>query len=278
MAMSEDIAWFEQNRPMIASTYPNMYVIVKNKSVVGAYADYAAAYSAGTAMFGTDPFLVKEATASPIVETMTFLNGRSRRRLPFPSLGQSYNQSVERLRQDGAIVNVQIQVPQALVAQFKAQGRPVPPPQVVRGMVDTGASISTVNDAVAAAAGLQQVSSVQIGGVGGVSTRPIFSAYFGLPEYGVAVDPIEIAGVTIPAHGFDVLVGRDVLRALHLDYVGPHGTFALTQDVKALPPASGGNVAAQGLPSSQGVNLGTPLAIGVGGAAVIGLLFALDIL
>lgn len=275
--MTDDIAWFEQNRPMIANTYPGQYVIVKNRSVIGAYPDYASAYNAGTAMFGTETFLVKEAIPSPIMETMTALNGRSRRRLPFPYLGQTYNQTVERLRQDGAIVNVQIQVPQALVAQLKAQGRPVPPPQVVRGMVDTGASISTVNDAVAAAAGLQQVSSVQIGGVGGVSTRPIFSAYFGLPEYGVSVDPIEIAGVTIPAHGFDVLVGRDVLRALHLDYVGPHGTFALTQDVKPLSSDSRGGPVTS-LPSSKGPNLGTPLAIGLGGAAVIGLLFALDVL
>lgn len=274
MAMSDDIAWFEQNRPAIARTYPGQYVIVKNRSVIGAYPDYASAYNAGAAMFGTEPFVVKEAVPTQEIETMTALNGR-RRGHPLPYLGQTYNQAVERLRQDGALVNVQIQVPEALVKQLKAAGRPVPPPQVVRGMVDTGASISTVNDAVAAAAGLQQVGSVPLGGVGGMSTRPIFSAYFGLPEYGVAVDPIEIAGVTIPAHGFDVLVGRDVLRALHLDYAGPRGTFGLTQEEGSLPPASGGGVVANSLPKSP--NLGTPLAIGIGGAAIVGLLFALDV-
>lgn len=278
MAMSDDIAWFEQNRPMIASTYPGMYVLMKDQAVVGAYPDYSSAYNAGVDMFGTETFLVKEATESQRVETMTLLSGRRRYRLlPFLGQRQTYSDVVERLRQDGAIVNIQIQVPAALAQQLQAQGRPVPPPQMVRGMIDTGASISTVSDSVAAAAGLQQVGSVPIGGVGGTSTRPIFSAYFGLPEYDVSVDPIEIAGVSLPIGHFDVLVGRDVLRALQLTYTGPHGLFNLDQKVTPLEPG-----AAQpkpgSLPSEKGPDVGTIVGIGAGIAAIgIGALFALKV-
>lgn len=272
--MSDDIAWFEQNRPMISSTYPNMYVLVKNQAVVGAYPDYASAYSAGTQMFGTEPFLVKEATASQAVETLTYMgSGRYGRRLPF--MGQSAD-LVERLRRDGAIVNIQIQVPASYAQQLQSQGQSVPPPQVIRGMIDTGASISTVSDAVAAAAGLQQVGSVPIGGVGGTSTRPIFSTYFGLPDYGVAVDPIEIAGVSLPIGGFDALIGRDVLKALELTYTGIHGLFSLTADVK---PATPGAPRQPGsLPSNQGLGTGALIGIGAGVVAVgAGVLYALGV-
>lgn len=268
MAMSDDIAWFEQNRPMISSTYPGMYVIVKNQAVAGAYPDYASAYAAGTQMFGTEPFVVKEATVSQSIETMSYVRPRYEGFIPGRAyMGQSAAELVERLRRDGAIVNIQIQVPAALAQQLQAQGQPVPPPQVVKGMIDTGASISTVADEVASAAGLQQVGSVPIGGVGGMSTRPIYSAYFGIPDYGVAVDPIEIAGVSLPVGGFQVLVGRDVLKALRLDYTGPHGAFVLTQDVQPLTPSSPGGPVQ--LPSTKGLS---PLAwtgIGVGAAALV---------
>lgn len=267
MAMSDDIAWFEQNRPMISSTYPGMYVIVKNQAVVGSYPDYQSAYAAGTQMFGTESFVLKEATVSQQVETMTILNGRIPTRR-FPLLGQSPAELVERLRRDGAIVNIQIQVPASLAQQLQAQGKPVPPPQVVKGMIDTGASISTVSDDVATAAGLQQVGSVPIGGVGGTSTRPIYSSYFGMPEYGVGVDPIEIASVNLPVGGFQVLVGRDVLKALKLDYTGPHGVFALTQNVGEFQQSTPGGPVR--LPSTQGLS---PLAwagIGFGSLALIG--------
>src|SRR3972149_4602944 len=111
-----------------------------------------------------------------------------------------------------------------------AQAGAAAKPQVVKGLVDTGASISTVSDAVAQAAGLQAVGSVPLYGVGGGGERPIYAASFGLQAYGVVVDPIEIAGVTIPMPGVDILVGRDILKALRLDYKGPAGAFTLTQE------------------------------------------------
>jgi len=279
--MSDDIAWFEQNRPMISKQYPDQWVIVKNQKVVGAYPDYATGYTAGTQMFGTEPFVLKQATASQKVETMTpnFMMGY--RRLPVTFLGAGHPRRrlgqgapsptdlVEQLRRDGAIVNVVIQVPAAYAKQLQDAGNPVPPAQTIKAMIDTGASISTVSDTVATAAGLQQVGSVPIGGVGGVSTRPIYSASFAVPDYNVGVDPIEIAGVSLPVGGFDALLGRDILKALQLTYTGPQGSFLVSQDVKpgAAPPAPGQPVA---LPSTQGLS---PLAwagIGFAGLAAIG--------
>jgi hypothetical protein len=273
--MSDDIAWFEQNRPMISKQYPDQWVIVKNKAVVGSYPDYASGYAAGTQMFGTDTFVLKQATTSQKVETMTPNYMMGYRRLPITfmgsrrRLGQAASADlVEQLRKDGAIVNVVIGVPSAYAKQLQDSGQPVPPVQTIKAMIDTGASISTVSDAIASAAGLQQISSVPIGGVGGVSTRPIYAAAFGVPDYKVEVDPTEIAGVSLPVGGFDALLGRDILKALELTYTGPHGSFLVSQDVKAgsAPPAPG---SPGQLPSSQGLSPWAWAGIGFGSLALI---------
>ena len=62
-SMQDDIAWFEANRISIAQQYPGQYVVVKNQAVVGAFPDFQSAYNAGTGMFGSEPFVVKEAKA-----------------------------------------------------------------------------------------------------------------------------------------------------------------------------------------------------------------------
>lgn len=188
------------------------------------------------------------------------------RRAPMPwRLGQTSQQAVdlaEKLRQDGALLTVQISMPGSAAA---AGGKGSP--QVVHGMVDTGASISTVSEQVAAAAGLQQVGSVPLGGVGGSSERPILAAAITLPEYNVTVDPIEIASVNVPFGQFDMLIGRDILKALRLDYRGPEGAFALTRD-------AGGAGAAAG-PGSAGTVL---LVGGILAVVAAGALIAFDVL
>lgn len=264
MAMSDDIAWFEASRVNIARQYPGQFVLVKDQAVVGVYPDYQSAYNAGLAMFGTETFLVKLAEAEQFVEKGYFVGGP--RRLPF--MGQQAVMSVaEKLRRDGALLQVQIGVPAAMAQQLRAEGKPVPPPQTAIGMIDTGASISTVSDAIAAAAGLQSVGSVPISGVGGTAERPVMSAMVGLPEYGVSVDPIEIVAVSINAPGFEILIGRDILQALELKYTGPHGIFNLNQDV--------------GPAGSLKSGIGTGGWIGIGAAAVAltaGALYAFDVI
>ena len=190
-----------------------------------------------------------------------------KRRLPF--LGEASPEVKEKLRRDGALVQIQISIPTVLADQMRAQGQTVPPPQIAVGMIDTGASISTVSEAVAQAAGLQQVGSVPISGVGGTSERPVMSCSFGLPEYGVVVDPAEIVVVTINAPGFEILVGRDILQALELKYQGPHGLFNLTSDVSS--PAAAG--------ASPAPGLGTWLGVGAAAVAIgVGALYVLDVI
>lgn len=189
-------------------------------------------------------------------------------------LGQAQVEDVaEKLRREGAIINIQIGIPAALAKQLQAQGQSVPPPQQVKGMVDTGASISTASEEVAAAAGLQTVGSVPLYGVGGGGERPVFAASFTLTDYGVTIDPIEVGGVSIGMPGVDILIGRDILKALELSWRGPQGVFDITQG------AQGGGVAPAAPAASPGLATGTKIAIGGGIlAAVVAGLFALEVL
>jgi hypothetical protein len=64
MSISDEQAWFDANRAFIAQNYSGQYVVVKNKAITGAYPSYAAAFQAGTQMFGPNSgFLVQQALA-----------------------------------------------------------------------------------------------------------------------------------------------------------------------------------------------------------------------
>lgn len=125
----------------------------------------------------------------------------------------------DELESTGAIVDVTITKPSA-----GGGGTPV----TIKAMIDTGASISTIQDSVAQQAGLQQTGSTQLSGVGGVQTSPIYAASLAIPAFGVTVPAVEVASITNPFPGVEMLVGRDILKQLaRLDYRGGEGHFVL---------------------------------------------------
>jgi hypothetical protein len=173
------------------------------------------------------------------------------------------SQAAEQLRREGPKAVVQVEAPAAFVQALRAQGQEPPAPQTVTGLIDTGASITTITDAVAQSLGLQPTGSLNLVGVGGVpEQRPIYAASLTLPEYGVRSDPLEVASVPIEFGGgqFQILIGRDLLERAKLEYVGYEGVF----DVD---PAGAGSAAPLGkIP---------PVAYIGGGAAILGILGAL---
>lgn len=146
--------------------------------------------------------------------------------MPQPQLGP-----VEKLIRSGAIVMMTLSVPDSVAESLRSQGQPVPEPQKVRMLIDTGASISGVKDEFAQAAGLTATDSVQIGGVVGSETRAIYAAKLHLDDDAMSFDPIQIAGIPLPGQTeIDGLLGRDILAKANLMYTGPSGSFDI------LPP------------------------------------------
>lgn len=123
--------------------------------------------------------------------------------------------SVTQLARDGAVLQVQV--------SNLAGGTP----QTVRGLIDTGASISGVRPQVAQAAGLIQTGSVEVSGVTGTEKRPVYAAGVGLPEYGVSFEAVELAGLQLPSQDLHFLLGRDILKDLVLTYHGSSGSVEL---------------------------------------------------
>lgn len=177
---------------------------------------------------------------------------------PRPSLGQAGppgGDLAETLRRQGAVVEVEIAAPAS------ASQAATPPGQTVRALIDTGASISTVEEGIAASAGLVPTGTVQLGGVGGSGQRTVYAAAVALPAYGVRFDPIEVAGVSVPMPGIQMLLGRDMLKRLRLDYTGPAGVFALEETDQAAPGT--------GAPPSGPSSPVTPILIGAGAAGAV---------
>lgn len=144
-----------------------------------------------------------------------------------PNLGQAFSQASEEFRKRGAIMPVQIGIPTALAKQMEAQGQTPPPPEEISAMVDTGASITAINVAVAQRLGLPTTGSIQIGGATGVADQPLYAALFRIPDPFVEWDPMTIAGANLSGTPFDILIGRNILCNMTLSYDGKSGRFSL---------------------------------------------------
>lgn len=151
---------------------------------------------------------------------------------PLRRLGQPVSDGVARLVREGPLLRVEISNPAGGGA-----------PQVAQGLIDTGASISGIRPELARAAGLIQTGMASISGVTGTEKRPIYAAAVNLPEYGVAFEAVEVAGVDLPQREITFLVGRDLLRNATLSYRGRSGDFSLSDgdrpDITSLIAAGG---------------------------------------
>lgn len=135
----------------------------------------------------------------------------------------------ERLRADGPLMRVRVGNAQTVIQRLTQEGKTPPAPEELVALIDTGASISAIDAAIAQRLGLLQTGSIQVGGVGGMSTQPVFAAALELPEFSIAFDPLSLSGAALPSDKFQMLLGRNILCNLRMTYDGPSGTFNLVK-------------------------------------------------
>jgi len=58
-SLSQETAFFEQNKAEYLKTYKNQFVLIKGRRLVGSFTTEAEAYKAGIDEFGNQPFLIK---------------------------------------------------------------------------------------------------------------------------------------------------------------------------------------------------------------------------
>ncbi len=137
---------------------------------------------------------------------------------------------------EGAIVVAELDVDRARRQMLTLKGE-FPPRRTVRLMVDTGAELSFVDQAVAMDLGLRQLRSAEIVGVSQrPEVHPVFAAtlFLGIntPTPGIVQIPIEVAAMreNITALPFNGLLGRVFLRDFELEYSGRDHAFALSSN------------------------------------------------
>lgn len=134
-----------------------------------------------------------------------------------------------RLRVQGAALQVEISVPQQLAAALQQAQQPIPAPQVGIAIIDTGASITCVDDAVLQGLGLTASNTVPVATPSATSVdQPVYACVISFP--GTPIGPLPfstVIGSQLAGLGCIALIGRDVLQFCQLVYNGPEGFWTI---------------------------------------------------
>jgi len=132
------------------------------------------------------------------------------------------------LIQRGPILQVSISVGQAVATQILQAGGTLPAPATGLALIDTGASMTCVDDAAAAQLNLPVIDVVNIASASHASSQaniyPIQIEVIGAP---IVVAADRAAGAALAAQGLLALIGRDVLQHCMLVYNGVTGSFSI---------------------------------------------------
>jgi hypothetical protein len=132
------------------------------------------------------------------------------------------------LQLQGPKVEIEIAVPTVLAEFLERSGLPVPPPQRGFALIDTGASITAVDEEVVASLGIQPIGQMKLS-----TPRQSMPAWLYAARLTCCVttrpvlEVLDIVGCTLQPQGFIALLGRNFLSQVVLVYDGPAGLFTL---------------------------------------------------
>jgi hypothetical protein len=133
-----------------------------------------------------------------------------------------------RLQIEGPRVAVEIAAPTVLVEFLMRCGLPVPPVRHGYALIDTGASITAVDEEVVASLGIQPIGQMKLSTPSQSRSASLYAARL---ICSVAATPVremlDIVGCTLQPQGFIALLGRNFLRSSVFVYDGPRGCFTL---------------------------------------------------
>lgn len=95
-------------------------------------------------------------------------------------------------------------------------------------LIDTGASTTCVDDAVAQSLGLPIVGKAKVSSASHDSTdKDLYPIYLEFLGHGLTFDLLQVPGAPLAALGILALIGRDILERCVLIYNGQWGMFTL---------------------------------------------------
>ena len=136
----------------------------------------------------------------------------------------------------GAVVDAAVLVSSAKQQALTDAGQPIPVPQKIRGLIDTGASMSAVDPSVLSALGLSPTGEAEIHtpSTAGVPVKAdtydvkiaIFSGRPG--DLHFISETVEVTSTQLKVQGFEVLIGRDILKSCILYFNAADSLFTLS--------------------------------------------------
>ena len=140
------------------------------------------------------------------------------------------------LRSHGPCLPIQIEIHPTLATQLQQTSQAVPSPVSGMALIDTGASISGVDQTVLGQLGVNPVGIIDVGTANGVVQQALYPARFIFPGAPVlsfnfdAVIGVNLSGQTPrgSAASLIALIGRDILEEVLMIYDGLSGSVILS--------------------------------------------------
>lgn len=137
--------------------------------------------------------------------------------------------------QGAPIIDLFITASEARIVALKAAGHPVPDPQPIRGLIDTGASHTCIDPSVFALLHLSPTGNVPMltASTGSVppttDTNDVGIFIPSGPREGLVLANIQVSSCDLSvAQNFQALIGRDILARCILVYSGASQTLSLS--------------------------------------------------
>lgn len=141
-----------------------------------------------------------------------------------------------RLSPGGPEIAAAILVSTAKEQALNDAGLAVPQPQLLRALIDTGASTSAVEPSVLSALGLSPTGEIEIHtpSTGGTAVRtPTYDVRVAIPsgrpgDLHFISETVQVIACSLAVQSIQALIGRDILSHCTLFYNGADGFFTLS--------------------------------------------------
>ena len=134
----------------------------------------------------------------------------------------------ERLRTEGPVIECQVLPDTRRVRKSRPGETHEPPSTEGRFLLDTGATMSVVDESVLRELGIPPFADTAVCGATGSAVQKVFTCELRFPRSPLpAVDTVFVIGAKLREQGIIGLLGRDVLERGVLHYNGTSGAWTL---------------------------------------------------
>lgn len=101
------------------------------------------------------------------------------------------------------------------------------PSKIANGLIDTGASVSCIDDSIAKELDLTAHDIVTVCTPSEIFSQPVYDLGFSLPNLTKVTFAIQALGAVLTSQPYDALIGRDLLALCTLIYNGWDNSYQL---------------------------------------------------